>query len=108
MTSLTTRKTRLSFETGDTIRDRGKLREVVIECENTFAYVRLKGTRSRFQIEWSAVYHAAAKLAAMQVRREKIDAKKFHTAAKRSVMRFRREKIAARKCTAKPKKAGKK
>jgi hypothetical protein len=76
MTSLSQRKSRLTFETGDTIRERGRSREVVIECENTFAFVRLKGTKTRFQIEWGAIYHAAAKLAAAQVRREKLAARK--------------------------------
>ena len=60
MTALSQRKSKLIFETGSVIRERCRLREVVIEAEQTFAYVRLKGTRTRFAIEWSAIYHAAA------------------------------------------------
>jgi hypothetical protein len=76
MTALSQRKSKLTFETGDTVRERGRSREIIIEAENTFAYVRLKGTRTRFMIEWSAIYSAAAKLAAAQRRREKLAGKR--------------------------------
>lgn len=72
MTSLSTRKTKLTFETGDCARFRGKLREVIIECESPFtANVRLKGTRQRLPISYSAIYDLAAKLEAIRVRAEK-------------------------------------
>ncbi|MGP8269131.1 MAG: hypothetical protein ACLQLH_03610 [Terracidiphilus sp.] len=80
MTALSKRKSKLSFQTSDTVRERGRTREVVIECNDTFAVVRLKGTRSRFSIEWSAIYTAAAKLAAASERREKLAAKKARRA----------------------------
>lgn len=76
MTALSQRKSKLIFETGDTVRERGRRREVIIEAEDTYAFVRLKGTRTRFMIEWSAIYTAAAKLAAAQQRREKLGGKK--------------------------------
>ena len=76
MTSISQRKSKLIFETGDTVRERGRRREVVVEANDTFAVVRLKGTRTRYAIEWSAIYTAAAKLAAAQQRREKLEARK--------------------------------
>jgi hypothetical protein len=76
VTALSQRKSKLIFETGDTVRERGRRREVIIEAEDTYAFVRLKGTRTRFMIEWSAIYTAAAKLAAAQQRREKLGGKK--------------------------------
>jgi hypothetical protein len=75
MTALSQRKSKLTFETGDTMRERGRSREIIIEAEDTFAYVRLKGTRTRFAIEWSAIYTAATKLAAAQQRRERLAGK---------------------------------
>ena len=70
MGNLSNRKTKLTFETADTARERGRWRYVVIECEPTHAVVRLKGTRTRFSIEWSAIYAAAAKLAAASALRD--------------------------------------
>lgn len=77
MTALSERKTRLTFETADVVRERGKQREVVIECESAYyASVRLKGTRTRFQISYAAIYQAAARIEAMRLRSEKLAAKK--------------------------------
>ncbi len=65
MTSLATRKTRLSFETDAEVRYRGKMRSIVIEANDTYnATVRLKGTRQRLEISWLAVHDLAAKIAA--------------------------------------------
>ncbi len=75
MTALSKRKSKLQFETEGEVRDRGKMRQVVLECEGTFARVRLKGTQSRFPITYRAIYEYAAKCAADQVRREKAAAK---------------------------------
>lgn len=76
-TALASRKSKLVFETGDVIRERGKLRAVVIEIASpTVAYVRLKGTRTRFPFEWSAVYHMGAKNQAIRERNEKKAARK--------------------------------
>jgi hypothetical protein len=76
MTPLTARKTRLTFETASTVRERGRYREVVIEAEPAYAVVRLKGTRGRFLVAWDAVYGLAARQAAEQKRREKLARKK--------------------------------
>lgn len=71
MTALRERKTRLVFETADTIREQGKLREVVIEATPHYALVRLKGTRKAFPISYGAIYHRAAALAAEEARAAK-------------------------------------
>ena len=59
MTTLSNRKTRLVFETADTVRENSKLRAVIIEAQPMIAYVRLKGTRRAFPISYAAIYHAA-------------------------------------------------
>lgn len=76
MTKLSQRRTRLIFETGETIRSRGKLREIVVGADTYGAYVRLKGTKQRLPISYGAIYVLAAKLEANRVRAEKLAAKK--------------------------------
>ena len=71
MTSLRSRQTRLRFETDDCVRERGRLREVVIEATPYMAYVRLKGCREAIPISWSGVYNLAVKIKVEQARREK-------------------------------------
>lgn len=71
MTSIAKRKSRLTFETSDVIRYRGKLREVVIEASEYTASVRLKGTRQRFEISWAGVYNHAVKVAVERQRAER-------------------------------------
>jgi len=66
---LTERKTRLTFETADEVRDRGKHRQVIIEAQPTHAVLRLKGTRQKMLVSWAGIYNfaciaQAAKLAA--------------------------------------------
>lgn len=76
MMALSERKTRLIFETDDTVRERGKSRSVVIEARPRYAVVHLKGTRTRFTASWDAIYHLAARIEADRLRREKAEAKK--------------------------------
>jgi hypothetical protein len=76
MTALRERKTRLTFETADELRERGDYRAVVVEAEPTHAVLRLKGLRNRVSISWGAVYQFAMKLRADQLRREKQEARK--------------------------------
>jgi hypothetical protein len=71
MTALAKRKSRLTFETSDAVRYRGKLREVVIEAEQYSANVRLKGSRARFPISWAGIYNQAVKIAVEKQRAEK-------------------------------------
>jgi hypothetical protein len=71
LTSLDKRKTRLVFTTCDTVRQRGRLREVVLECKPYFAMVRLAGTRTSFPISYATIFETAARKAAEKVRAEK-------------------------------------
>ena len=76
MTALTERKTRLTFATADCTRERGRLREVIIEAQPYLCVVRLKGTRRRLEISWAGIYNAACKLAAEKARAERNEARK--------------------------------
>lgn len=71
MTALAKRKSRLTFETSDVVRYRGRLREVVIEATEYTASVRLKGTRQRFEVSWAGVYNHAVKVAVEKQRAER-------------------------------------
>lgn len=76
MTALRERRTKLSFETGCEIRERGKYRTVVIETTGEYtAVVRLKGTRTRFAFDWASVYRLAVKQHVNQLRVEKLRAR---------------------------------
>lgn len=71
MTALAKRKSRLTFETSDSVRYRGRLREVVIEATEYTAAVRLKGTRQRFEMSWAGIYNHAVRVAVEKARSEK-------------------------------------
>lgn len=71
MTRLTERKTRLIFTSADVVRERGRLREVIIEAKPMYAEVRLAGMRTSFPISYAAIYHAAGRIAAERARAEK-------------------------------------
>lgn len=71
MTHLETRKSRLVFQTGDMIREKGRLREVVIEARPGYANVRLAGMRTAFAVSWGGIYHFAARLQQEKERAEK-------------------------------------
>ena len=73
MTRLDQRKSKLSVETSDTVRECGQLREVIIEADSSgyILYVRLKGLRSRFPISPGGIYNAAVKIAVEKARAEK-------------------------------------
>lgn len=61
MTSLEKRKSQLRIMTSDTVFDRGRRREVVIEAHPHYAVVRLKGMRSGFEISYAGIYNLAVK-----------------------------------------------
>lgn len=71
MTRLTERKTKLIFVSGDVVRERGRLRDVIIEAKPMHAEVRLAGMRTSFPISYAAIYHAAARIASDRARAEK-------------------------------------
>jgi len=71
MTALNKRKSRLTFETADTLFECGSNRAVVIEAEPEYITLRLKGLQHRVSIAWGAVYHFAARIEADAARKEK-------------------------------------
>jgi len=71
MTRLAERKSKLLIETSDTVRERGRLREVIIEPLPHYAVIRLKGLRSRFSISYAGIYNAAVKIEVERQRAEK-------------------------------------
>jgi hypothetical protein len=76
MSILAKRKTRCVLEFSDTIRERGKLREIIFEVAPYGIRVRLKGLRASYEITPASVYNAAALKFAAQKRAEKLAAKK--------------------------------
>jgi len=67
MTALAQRKTRLSFVTSDVYQGR----QVVVEVSPFTAAFRLKGQRTRYEMSWSGMFMAAAKLHADRARAER-------------------------------------
>jgi hypothetical protein len=76
MTSLAKRKSRLRFTTCDTVRERRKLREVVIDAHSHYCDVRLAGLRTSYPISYAAIYTAAVKIAVEKMRAERRERKK--------------------------------
>lgn len=64
MTALNNRKTRLRFETSETVRGRA----VMVDVSPYTATLRLKGKRTAYEISWSGIYWQAAKIAADKLR----------------------------------------
>jgi hypothetical protein len=80
MTRLEKRKSRLIVETSDTVRERGKLRAVILEPSPYLVAVRLKGLRQRYEVSYAGIYAFAARIAADKARQERAERRK----AKRS------------------------
>lgn len=59
MTDLASRKTRCVVQFSDTVRERGKLREVIFTLSPYGITVRLKGMRQGFDISPASVYNQA-------------------------------------------------
>lgn len=75
MTKLETRKSKLHIITGDTVYERGKRREVVIEATPYSAVIRLKGMRQGYPLSYAGMYNLAVKIAVQAERDEKKKAK---------------------------------
>lgn len=71
MTHLNKRKSRLVFTTSDTVRYKGREREIVVEVSPFFATCRLAGTRTRYEMSWSGVFQHAAAVFADKLRAER-------------------------------------
>lgn len=71
MTSLAKRKSKLSVEFSDTVRERGKWREIVMDFNPYGVKVRLKGMRSSYEMSAGGVYNFVVRAAVERVRSEK-------------------------------------
>jgi hypothetical protein len=71
MTSILERKTRLIFETADSVVEKSAIRPVIVEAGPLCANVRLKGCRTSYAVSYGAIYHLAARMAAERDRSAK-------------------------------------
>jgi hypothetical protein len=71
MTKMSERKSRLSVEFSDAVRERGRLREVVMDFSPYGIKVRLKGMRASYDISPASVYNQAVMKAVAARRAEK-------------------------------------
>ncbi len=76
MSKLSERKTRLVAEFSETIRERGRSREVVMRLSEYSIAVKLKGTRTWFEISPASVYNLAVSKEVARQKAEKATAKK--------------------------------
>lgn len=76
MAKLAKRKTRLECEFSDTVRERGQLREVIMEITPYLITVRLKGLRQRYEVSPAGIYQQAVLTAVEKARAEKKAAKR--------------------------------
>lgn len=83
MSKLENRKTKLTFETADEMRERGRYRQVIVEAKPSHAVLRLKGTRKTVMITWAGIYSYACKL-------EVAHALELKAAAKKELQKARR------------------
>lgn len=76
MGKLIDRKSKLSFETSDEIRERGKYRALIVGAHPTHVELRLKGMRQGISISWSGVYNLAMQREVLRRKAEKKAARK--------------------------------
>lgn len=76
MSVLSKRKTRCVLEFSDTVRECGKLREIIFELSPYGISVRLKGLRSSYEITPASVYTTAVMRQLSRLKAEKLAAKK--------------------------------
>lgn len=63
-------------ETYSSVRERGKLRPLIIEIHPTFVSIRAKGLRHGYQVTLDQIYNIGARNEAAAARLERIEAKK--------------------------------
>ena len=76
MSVLAKRKSKCVLEFSDTIRERGKLREIIFDLSPYGIRVRLKGLRGSYEITPASVYNSAVARFVAQRKAEKLAAKK--------------------------------
>lgn len=69
-------------ETLSSVRERGKLRPLVIQIHATYVSIRGKGCRSAYVVTMDQIYNLGARNAAEAARREKMEAKRAKGRAK--------------------------
>jgi hypothetical protein len=67
-------------ETLSSVRERGKLRPIVIELRSTYARLRLKGTRRTVTVTYDQLWTLGNRNAADERRRERLAARKVKKA----------------------------
>lgn len=85
MGKLAERKSKLKVEFSDTIKSRGKLREIIMEFSPYLVMVRLKGMRTGYPITAASIFNRAAFIHAEHVKAERAANRKagIKTAKKR-------------------------
>ena len=76
---LAQRKTRLLVETDNSVYDRRRQREIVVELKPSYMILRLKGTRASFTITYTSVLNKAI---ANEVLRKRLEKAKKKSGAK--------------------------
>jgi len=76
MSKLAKRKSKLVFETEDTVRERGKLRQVIVEAHTSYASFRLKGLRTGYTGSYGGIYQFLVRQAVEKAKQEKKAKKK--------------------------------
>lgn len=77
MSKLSKRKTRLLVETDNTVYDRRRQREIVVELKPSYMVLRLKGTRAVYTITYTSALNQAIRNEAARKRLEKANGKKL-------------------------------
>jgi len=70
---MTTTSKPIKRETLSSVRERGKVRPIVIELRPTYIYIRLKGTRKSFTATYDQLWTLGARNAAEALRRERAE-----------------------------------
>jgi hypothetical protein len=71
MVSLSDRKSKLTFAVSTMVREKGKLRPVVVSPFPAYLQLRLKGCKRTLNLDYEWLYVAACKLEAERLRAER-------------------------------------
>jgi hypothetical protein len=76
MSKLTERKSRLVVETANTVYDRRRQREILMELKPDYMVLRLKGTRAQFVLSYTSALNLAIRNDKLRKQLEKAKIKK--------------------------------
>jgi DNA gyrase inhibitor GyrI len=82
MSCLIDRSVKIIFVSASSVNKNGKRRKIVLESCPTYALIRLRGSAESFPIAWEAIYEAAVRRHAENLRLE-AEAEKAHKALKK-------------------------